>query len=981
MDIPGPATQPDPTPNAAAPIVKPQDMSQKAPRPKSSGATSLPIVPIIIVVVIVVAGAGFFYFHSSIIKPPTTTSTSTIGQIGVSQINNCGKISSPGKYFLADNIKATLTSGACINVTASDVSVLCDNYKITGSGPFEAVPPYSYAIEIEGQNNVTVSGCSLRNFSYGIFAVSSNNLNINNNNLSINYMANIYLNNTHSSVLGNNYLSRSASKQGSLFMTNGTSSVSVLNNTIQYNQFYGINVNASDNKFINNYINGTQFSFQCSVPNGFVISSQASLNTCYNNTGCGFVVCRGTNLPANITKLNLGRTITTCGSITSPGSYSLASNLDMNQFVNISNIFSQLQPCITVTSKNVNINCRGFSINNATTAVSAKNVQNITLQNCRINNASSTGILLFNITTSHFANLSLNNDDYSIAAYNTSVSTFTNISSYKSLYGVLITGSFANVFQNLNASYDNYGVYLQDDSFSNTFNKGIMQNNSKIDVYATPDSANASINLMQSTACGSTNAVWATCKRFIATSLSYVPLNGCSVISSPGNYILTKGINNAQGNCIRVISSNVQLSCAGRIISAGFVSGPGMSITNSNNVSVNSCTFFDFQTAVNVTNSSDINLNTVWAFGNLPGNPNYYGIIFNRVNGSTIFNSVVNGTSNASILFNRVFTSSIKDSNTTYGILHNIGILLNNSRNDLIANNIATQNYIGFELVGKSTNNTVLNNTMRSSTNIDYVCIGNSAINSEEGGINFGTTKQGCHWLAVIPPTPPTVQCGVASQPNLFLLTTDERYTFGSTCFTSFANTTTINCAGHTVIATNGGTFAYFKNSQNSNIENCYLKGFNGTLVAVNSTIKIINNTIFENTSSPAAINVSEARLGAYVQGNNVTTPNRGIVMISVGAGSLSNNLVHLAKLAYTALNVSSLTIYNNTAYSDTYNGMLLNNSISNIFQNNNFLSSNTGISCFIRSQASINNTDLGQNACKFDLNCFWIKSSAGSCP
>ena len=129
----------------------------------------------------------------------------------------------------------------------------------------------------------------------------------------VNYISNIYLSNVHNSSLSNNYLSRSSSVQGSLYLTNGTSGLTIINNTIRYNQYYGVAVNSSNNTFRNNLVNGTQYSFSCSVPNGFVISSKAYSNLCYNNAESGFIQSRAINIPANISKVALEATSTAAG--------------------------------------------------------------------------------------------------------------------------------------------------------------------------------------------------------------------------------------------------------------------------------------------------------------------------------------------------------------------------------------------------------------------------------------------------------------------------------------------------------------------------------------------------------------------------------------------------------------------------------------------------------------------------------------------
>ncbi|MGI0100185.1 MAG: NosD domain-containing protein [Candidatus Micrarchaeaceae archaeon] len=969
---------PAPAPSSASGVgtVMQQQQAQNKPKPKGNVA---PFIGLIVIIIIVVAGVLIFY-KSLTTGPSATTSVAVTSTVqGVGTLSSCTTINSPGKYFLASNIKTSILQGACINVQSSDVSLICDSNRLTGSGPFVDTEPYTYAIEIDGMDNVTVSGCTIRNFSYGIYSISSNGLYVNDNNMSVNYMSNIYLNNTQGGTISYNHMSKSSSTQGSLFLTNGTSGLDVENNTIQFDQYYGINVNASNNRFVDNYINGTQYSLRCSAPNGFVISSSASSNVCYNDTGCGFLVCKGINIPANLSKISLSSVITSCGVVNEPGSYELGSNLNMKDYVNTSNPYSFIMPCIDVESKNVEIDCAGHSITNSTTAILASGKQNITLENCIINN-STTGISLSNVTVSKFMNLSLRNDTYGISlAYNTSSSTFSNILITNGMYGVLIDGSFSNTFQMVNSSLNSYGFYLRDDSFSNVFNKDVALNNSAYDVYATNDSASLSYDLMESTTCGSTDAQWTTCKNYIEALLPYIPVSSCTTISKPGNYLMQDNIVDKAGKCLQIKADNVRLNCAGHTVSAGFsISGPALSVSGSSNVSAESCGLADFGTAVKVTNSSFISLS------NMTVTHSNYGIILGNVTGAYVYNNLINGTQNDSIYMLRTYSSSVYKNTLSYGQSKSIALLINDSQNNMVYNNTGSSSYIGMELEGKSSNNNIDNNTMQGSTYYDYACFGNSALGAENGGINYGVTKLGCNWLAAITVTSPTVQCGAATSPSLFLLSQDAKYSTGTTCFSSFSNTTVINCAGHTVIATNGGTFADFVNSYGSKIENCFLKGFDNTIMAKNSTITILNNTILDGPASAASISVYDSKFGASILSNNVSTPGIGILLSNLAyakSGSLQNNMVEGAHIAYSLSNVSNFVVKNNTALGSDYTGLSISGSTADQFQDNNFMSSNTGIECMSSSIAAINNTDIGGNHCTLNVNCLWIKSSSETCP
>src|SRR5580692_446969 len=154
--------------------VKPESDEHKNP------ISMVPLLAVMfgIIAIIAVVGLGISYLKNVITKPTTTVSITTTVQSALNLINNCEIINTPGKYFLANNFKANISSGACINVTSDNVAVICDSNKITGSGPFEDVPPFSDGIAITGDRNVSVSGCKISNFSYALYSVSSYGLNI-----------------------------------------------------------------------------------------------------------------------------------------------------------------------------------------------------------------------------------------------------------------------------------------------------------------------------------------------------------------------------------------------------------------------------------------------------------------------------------------------------------------------------------------------------------------------------------------------------------------------------------------------------------------------------------------------------------------------------------------------------------------------------------------------------------------------------------
>jgi parallel beta-helix repeat protein len=349
------------------------------------------------------------------------------------------------------------------------------------------------------------------------------------------------------------------------------------------------------------------------------------------------------------------------------------------------------------------------------------------------------------------------------------------------------------------------------------------------------------------------------------------------------------------------------------------------------------------------------------------------------VSESTVFNTLVAGTSNASIYLNRVVRSNIVMDNVSYGASKSIGILLSNSTLNNVLSNLMIKDYIGMSLNGSSQNNTISNNLAEVSSGYDYVCNGNGGIDSEQGGINYGATKSGCHWLAVILQGASGVQCTALTQTTALSLTGDGLYGTGATCFSIYAPNSSIDCNGRTIIATNGGTFAAFINTHSSNLSNCYLKGFSAPVTLSNSIASVLNNTILMNRSG-TAISVRGSQ-SPTVKSNNITSLYQGVNVTNSASGYLLYNLVGgPTAIAYWLGNDTGFTVQNNTALKSTELGLYMAGSKENMFYNNSFSSAGIGVQCAQASQGAAANIDNGNNACSSESGCGWILGSNSIC-
>ncbi|MEM0106966.1 MAG: NosD domain-containing protein [Candidatus Micrarchaeaceae archaeon] len=983
------------------------------------------LIAVIILIIAVGAISGFYMFHTA----PTniiTSSTTTIKYIPISNFSSCETFDRPGIYYLSKNIIFNGLYGTCINITSDNVKLICNKNSIIGKGPYSASPPYSYGIFLNKKNNVSVYGCQISNFSFGIFIANSVDINIIDNNLTSDFMSGVVLENSSNSNISSNFISRSLSTMGAIYIGNNSTKNKFIQNTLFYNSQYGFNISYSENKFINNSVIQTPTSFICSGIYGFKNSSYSKGNLCYNNTGCNFINCIGKNIPLDLNTLELPKNITYCGVISKPGTYTLQNNIDMGTLINTSAISN---PCIYINASRVTLNCNNFELLNGTIGIETNGKSNITLENCNLYNFH-TGILLSNITNSSFLNLNINyggtqsrviqGQSGGIVALGINKVKFNNIKIKNSITGFIVWNSANLTLQNISvtnnplgglmlesanfdtlinivSNYNQYGLNMQNTfattvngftfknntygtyvsgSFGNVFLNGYAMNNSDSDIYATLDSANVSDNQLVKTTCELTDAYWAQryCNTFVVPGLNYKPVTNCTTITKPGTYRLTTDLNNVVAGCMNIKSNNVLFECSNHKM---YGNAYGTAVTvNGSNVTVSNCSINNFATGLNVNKGSYVSLL------NNKINISVIGINITNSYNLSIINDQIAYPSLYGIELENTSYTTLYQNNLNYGGKASINIYLYNSTKNIIINNTASSANIGMEFAGNSTNNYVMQNFMQG-TNYDYFCQAlNNPINAEKGGINYGVSKSGCKWLAALSPVSPAIPCSSAQTPDTYSLSADYIYNYGDICYNVHANGTVINCNGHTIIATNGGTFANFIDAQNFNLENCYLKGFTSPIVANGSSGSIFNNTIFINKSEllPAvAINVSNAK-NFNIFYNKIFAPYAGIFISNAFTGKLIGNNVTSFIYPYKLKNASNATINSNIAAYYGSLGLVLSNSTNDIFKNNNF-SGVYSLVCFGTAKGTTANMDQGNNFCKANLNCSWIKSSIAICP
>lgn len=210
-------------------------------------------------------------------------------------------------------------------------------------------------------------------------------------------------------------------------------------------------------------------------------------------------------------------------------------------------------------------------------------------------------------------------------------------------------------------------------------------------------------------------------------------------------------------------------------------------------------------------------------------------------------------------------------------------------------------------------------------------------------------------------------------------MTEDLLYPYGGACFSVYSeksssgNDTVINCNGHTVYASRGGTFANIANASGVTVENCYLANFTTAIFAGGVYENLVNNTVL-NTGT--AISLANSHF-TKVALNKMENDTSGVVSANTNYANIINNLFYGTSNAIVVSGGSSAAIENNTASRGVY-GMRLSNTSSAILMNNLLLNmSASGLYCTGSSATnSATNRDYGGNVCSGgNRNCTWMVS------
>ncbi len=928
-----------------------------------------------VIAAVAVAIIVILVYQFVLVRPTGTSSTTTVP--ASFNINSCTTVSKSGTYQITGDISTSITNGSCITVTAGNVTIHGSGHYLIGSGPFVSRKPYSYAIFVESASGVNISGLTIAKFSYGVYLNNSSHVMVSGITVNNATLSGIYLNNTSYSTLYLDHVRGSASKSGGIVIAHGRNNTLDFD-TSEYNSYSGLNIsNSTGNRVFNSTLIGNPSDIACAANSSFSFSNRFSNTTCYVNSQCNFAYCSQTNVQSNISGMTLPYAVNQCGGINHPGTYSLAGNLDMNNYLNLTLQEGKTAPCLTVNASNVYISCNGHTISNAHYGLSAVGQFNVTVGNCNFNN-DTYGLYLQNLITFKLHNVDASGGSYGVYIAGSTGGNLTGVNSERNTYGYYVNGTTYVTVTGFTASNNVYGVSI-DNSTNVFFKEGTAISNSKIDLYCSTGTYNSTLLGFSQGTCGSTDCNWAnSCPIKYLPGLGAYPITACTTITIPGAYQLNDNIFSAgTGTCFKVDASYVTINCNGHLITGpGSTSGYAFSVENETNVAIDGCKINGYLEGVHAVNAghisvqgtaissvgdgisltnssnSDITMNNVTSFS-------MSGVLLNYSNGSTVENNYVNSGAGS-------------------------GFALKGSFNNSVENNIANFSAYGYYLSG-SRDNTVSNNIASGSTSYDYYCAQDSgAVNAQPVAIDSGNNKLNCRWLVETPLIQQLQGCMALNGPEDISLSQDMVYPYGSYCFSAYQNNsisvagTVINCNGHTILATKGGSFADFKNSGGVTLENCVFVGFTDPIVFTTSKgssdrIMVINDTVF---SAETGITVTNATNSAVNNDTLIDVP-KGINLYGYDNGAVSEDSFSNTIIGVYLNNSVLVDLLDNNFYR-TQTGIVLVNSTQLTLGKNVFTGSQSyGLFCTGSSSPNKSATDLGTNVCPTGASgCKWATST-----
>ncbi len=828
---------------------KPQIEQNQKPI-KSKGNKNVTVIVLGVAIILIAVGLAYFFliknnnttvFTTTIISNGTNSSssvvTTVISQQSGTTINSCTAITSPGIYSFEGNITTTKQSGDCIEILSSNVRINGNNYHLRGNGPYVNVPPYTYGIFISKVANVTISNLNVSRFSYSIYLNNTSASTINGVKISNSTLSDLVLSDAFNNNIENNIIYGSQSRSGGINVQNGGNN-NFISTTFINNAYYGLSLNSSGNSFKQDIFIENPTDMICASNANLRNSNNFFSSSCQTNDYCNFAQCTN-NLIYDIENINLGKNINSCGSISSFGTYNLSSNLNLEDYVNASFVS---YPCININSPNVRLNCNGKTISNADYGILISNKYNTTLNDCNFEN-DTYGVFVNDSINTYLNNLNAKNGRVGIYIQNSTAGALSNSTEMNNNIGVYENSTTGFEFKNNTILNNVYGIYF-DNGQSNVFNLLKTEGNSGADLYCPANSYNNSnIGSASNISCGTTDCQWLSsqCSTLLPPPLAQIPVFKCGTISISGSYELYDNVT-SQNTCFTIAAPNIIFDCNGKQI-IGNNQGYGIIDNGKYNVSMKSCNIQNYKYGIYADNANEINTQNTSITGV------YYGATYSNISYGSIGNTKVISFVDSGINVSDGSRLNVNGDTADQGLYGSSGFVFNKINESIISKNTGLHNPdYGLTFIN-STNNLVNNNTALNNGIFDYYCAGNSAgFYSNKIGIDNGISKSGCSWIVAINPSS-NLECLSFASPGIITFESDMVYSYGNTCYTiSDKNSTNsdgsvIDCNGHTIYSTSGGTFANV-NASDITIKNCYLDNFNTAIISNGKGLSIYNTTI-----------------------------------------------------------------------------------------------------------------------------------------
>jgi parallel beta-helix repeat protein len=490
----------------------------------------------------------------------------------------------------------------------------------------------------------------------------------------------------------------------------------------------------------------------------------------------------------------------------------------------------------------------------------------------------------------------------------------TNITASKDSYGLYLNRTTYATLTGFHMTNNTFGISI-DNSTDFYLDDGVALSNAGTDLYCSRSAYNSTLLSIKNSECGSSDCSWAPgCPIRSLPTLTPYPITGCATLSVPGEYTLLGGIvDQKTTGCFRIDADFVDFTCNNNTIEAVNGGGTAFNLSGTANVTVRDCRIKGFTNGfvANDTSGAKLNSSVVTLVGQ--------GFNVSDSSSALLYNDTVDGFSSYGFSFSRTNNSGVyKDAAASYQ--PGYGFLFYDDFNNRVMNNTANYSAYGF-YINDSRGNLIYNNSVFSSQDYDYYCSPNSGgLLSQKGGrVNYGLTKANCDWMVEIPFTLSSNLCRYMDTPDTIVMSRDLLYTYGDVCFSLYSNAntsadgSTINCAGHTVYAIDGGAFVSAHNTSVT-VENCRLIGFTNPISFTSSNpvsgISVINNTILNTANT--SIRVGDA-MDSYILDNNATNSTDGIWVDMFNGSSVENNTVHKATDGIFVNNSESTLILNNT--------------------------------------------------------------------